>query len=120
MDMAHNRHVVQTIHDRYGAGPLHETQLTEYDSDWDILYPLPSFLDTWNFALSPSQFAWPALDYQATELSNVDGVRKIKMRFDFVSESSSFLMPIHYVWPVRAVMTPVMLVMPLIYILHIQ
>lgn len=97
MDLAHNHQYVKDIHDRYGAGPLEATTLTEYDSDWDVLYPLPSFLDTWKFPIAPppSDFAFPQLGVQHTELDAIggeDGVRRLQFQFDFTN----------LVWPVLA------------------
>lgn len=94
MDLAQNRYYVQAIHDRYGAGPLEETTLTEYDSDWDVLYPLPAFLDTWRFPIDPppSSFNFPKPDLDHTELESINGIRRLKLRFDFTG----------LVWPVLA------------------
>lgn len=98
MDLAQNRPVVEAIHERYGVGPLEETTLTEYDSDWDVLYPLPAFLDTWRFPIAspPSDFTFPQPGLDHTELpcegGAMQGVRRLKLRFDFTG----------LVWPVLA------------------
>lgn len=97
MDLADNHQYVKEIHERYGAGPLEATTLTEYDSDWDVLYPLPSFLDTWKFPISPPSqspdFKFPEVGVEHTELDPVEeGVRRLKFRFNFTG----------LVWPVLA------------------
>jgi hypothetical protein len=97
MDMAGNKAIVDTLHSRYGAGPLQSTTLTEYDSDWDVLYPLPDFLETWHFPISPSSesrdFKFPKPLIKHTELpSDGTGVRRLKFKFDFTG----------LVWPVLA------------------
>lgn len=94
MDLADNHQYVKDLHERYGSGPLQATTLTEYDSDWDVLYPLPSFLDTWKFPISPpsSDFTFPQPGLQHTELDHSNGIRRLKLRFDFTG----------LVWPVLA------------------
>lgn len=94
MDMAQNRPMAEAIHSRYGAGPLQATTLSEYDSDWDVLYPLPDFLDTWEFPLAPStsDFIYPKPVIQHTELASTNGVRHLSFKFDFTG----------LVWPVLA------------------
>lgn len=98
MDLAQNKEYVEAIHDRYGAGPLEATTLTEYDSDWDVLFPLPAFLDTWRFPiatpdLTSTGFQFPQPGVEHTELQSTDTeIRRLKLRFDFTN----------LVWPVLA------------------
>lgn len=97
MDHAGNQAIIDAIHSRYSAGPLETTVLNEYDSDWDVLYPLPDFLETWRFPIASTaeaaSFTFPKPIIQHTELESLgDGIRRLKFKFDFTG----------LVWPVLA------------------
>jgi hypothetical protein len=96
MDMAENRPMVEAIHSRYGAGPLKAATPSEYDSSWDVLYPISDFLDTWQFPLAPppsaADFTFPKPTIEHTELESLNGIRRLKFKFDFTG----------LVWPVLA------------------
>lgn len=85
MDKGTELDFVQATHARYGVGPIKHTSLGEHDPEWDVLYPVSSFLDTYRFKLPSTPFDWPNLKYTANE-SATDGVRRIQMSFGFVSE----------------------------------
>ena len=81
---------VEAIHARYGAGPVEHTSLGEHDPDWDVLYPISSFLDTYRFPLPPTPFDWPNLRYTVNNTES-SGVRRIQLSLDFVSNVKEIL-----------------------------
>jgi len=87
MDKGPRGTFVNDIHKRYGSGePVEHTSITEYDSDWDIMYPVSSFMDTYRFQLPKVEFDWPMLDWGVKETLLGAG-RKIDLRFNFVSQN---------------------------------
>ena len=87
MDKGSELDFVDSIHARYGVGPLEHTNLGEYDSDWDTIYPISSFLETYRFPLTPTPHDWPRMKY-TSDVSASDGVRRVKLSMDFVSGES--------------------------------
>lgn len=84
MDRGTELDVVEAIHERYGVGPIEHTSLGDHDPDWDVLYPISTFLNTYRFPLAPTGFDWPEIKSEA-QVTSVDGLRKIQLSFDFVS-----------------------------------
>lgn len=84
MDRGTELDFVEAIHERYGSGPIEHTSLGDHDPDWDIIYPVSSFLDTYRFPLPRIPFEWPILRYKVQE-NESDGDRRIQLSLDFVS-----------------------------------
>ena len=86
MDSGPEYDFVHALHERYGTdSPVTPTQMNKENSDWDILYPISSFLDTYRFELPPSPgFKWPEVGVKHKE-SRLEGKRKIDLTLDFVS-----------------------------------
>lgn len=91
MDKGTKLGFVEAIHERYGSGPVERTSLGEYDPDWDVLYPVSSFLDTYRFRLPSTPFDWPNLQYTAHETESNEA-RRIQLSFNFTG----------IIWPVLA------------------
>jgi hypothetical protein len=87
MDSGPELDFVEALHERYGAAdsPIENTHMSKANSDWDVLYPISSFLDTYRFDLpSKGEFAWPEMGIQVVE-THGDGTRKLDMTLNFVS-----------------------------------
>ncbi|KAL7420634.1 hypothetical protein Q5752_004585 [Cryptotrichosporon argae] len=97
MDTPLNAELVAAFHARYAApdAPLTRTTLTPNESDWDTLYPVSSFLDTYRWPLEPRThdlaFAWPAVKVEARRQREGEVVH-LNLRFDHAG----------LVWPVFA------------------
>ncbi|OCF60854.1 hypothetical protein L486_00497 [Kwoniella mangroviensis CBS 10435] len=89
MDRGPTSNIVDSIHTRFGknGSEVINTQLTDYDSDWDTVYPISSFLDTYKFPLEVSredeQFEWPSMGFYTQEVSWEYATRVLKLRFVF-------------------------------------
>ncbi len=86
--------IIKAIHSKYGhsSQPVIPTVLTEYESDWDTLYPISAFLETYKFGLDVDEidrrFQWPQMEVRVDEADWSEGVRHLKMRFSHVSLGS--------------------------------
>lgn len=86
MDSGPEYDFVDALHERYGTPdrPVQSTIMNKANTDWDVLYPVSSFLDTYRFELSPTDFDWPRMGIEVNEtISN--GERKLDLTLDFVS-----------------------------------
>ncbi|WWC69875.1 uncharacterized protein I206_103818 [Kwoniella pini CBS 10737] len=90
MDQGPTKNIVSTIHEKFGkkGSKLVNTKLTDYDSDWDVIYPISSFLDTYKFPIEPiakedKNFEWPSMGFYVQEVKWEYGMRELKLRFDF-------------------------------------
>ncbi|KAK8864706.1 hypothetical protein IAR55_001960 [Kwoniella newhampshirensis] len=88
MDRGPISDIAPSAHARYGDGsPLEHTSLTDYDSDWDVMYPISSFFDTYRFPVAVDaearDFQWPKMGHYVQEGKWDYGQREIKLRFDF-------------------------------------
>ncbi|OXG17593.1 hypothetical protein C367_05083 [Cryptococcus neoformans Ze90-1] len=98
MDRGPVADIVPSLYSRYGTLdlPLEHTSLTDYDSDWDVLYPVSTFLDTYKFDLPVSEetkkFTWPEMKWGVKDTKWEDGVRKMVLTFNFTG----------LVWPTLA------------------
>jgi hypothetical protein len=76
MDLPGNEKLVNEIHARYGQGTeLVPTVLDDYNSDWDTLYPVSSFLITYKWPLEPVEFEWPGIKHKVTRTQVANGTR---------------------------------------------
>ena len=92
MDSGPEFDFVEALHERYGTdSPVQETVMNKHNTEWDVLYPISSFLDTYRFDLPPNNFVWPRADIQAEETLG-DGTRKLDLRLNFTG----------IVWPILA------------------
>lgn len=83
MDMRGNTEVIETFHKRYGGQTkLEHTQVDDYNSDWDTLYPVSSFLDTYKFPLPYVGFDWPKLHHTSERERTPDGNLHIRIKMD--------------------------------------
>lgn len=85
MDRGAKLDFVEAVHERYGSGPVDHTHLSIDDTDWDVVYPVSPFLETYRFALPATSFDWPSLKHTANDVV-LNGVRNIQLSMDFVSE----------------------------------
>lgn len=98
MDRGPVSDIVPSLYSRYGAPdlPLEHTSLTDYDSDWDVFYPVSTFLDTYRFDLPVSEqakeFTWPEMKWGVKDTKWENGIRKMILTFDFTG----------LVWPTLA------------------
>ncbi|WVQ67426.1 uncharacterized protein L199_005623 [Kwoniella botswanensis] len=89
MDRGPTANIVESIHTHFGknGSEVVNTQLTDYDSDWDTVYPISSFLDTYKFPLEVSRedehFEWPSIGFYTQEVSWEYATRVLKLRFVF-------------------------------------
>lgn len=86
MDSGPEFDFVDALHNRYGTpdGPVQSTIMNKANPDWDVLYPVSSFLDTYRFALPRDDFEWPSMGVEVNETVS-DGKRKLDLSLDFVS-----------------------------------
>lgn len=102
MDSGPEFDFVAAVHERYGTeAPVVETVMNKNNTDWDVLYPISSFLKTFRFTLPPTEpsFTWPEMGISVKESSKTAGVRDLQIRLDFVSRThSSKLIPIRPAW----------------------
>lgn len=83
MDTARNVEYMKQLHEAYGSGTeLTHTVQTEESADWDVLYPVSSFLDTYNFPLPAVKFDWPEMTFQATRTRTDEGHTRIHLKTD--------------------------------------
>nr|KIR45346.1 hypothetical protein I312_05389 [Cryptococcus bacillisporus CA1280] len=98
MDRGPMSDIVPSLYSRYGAPdlPLEHTSLTDYDSDWDVFYPVSTFLDTYRFDLPVSEqakeFTWPEMKWGVKDTKWENGIRKMILTFNFTG----------LVWPTLA------------------
>ena len=92
MDRGPTLRFVQSLHDRYGApgAGIEATTITKRDTDWDVLFPLSSFLETYKFELPTVDFSWPEMGMKVKELGWSEGVRRLEIHLDFVSLAGPF------------------------------
>ena len=87
-------HLHEALHERLSpASKLEHTWLTQYDPDWDVVYPVSSFLDTWRFNLEKpinDRGDWPQLQAEAKTVDRTETERTIQLRIDFVSRPPVF------------------------------
>ncbi|WWC62230.1 uncharacterized protein I303_104826 [Kwoniella dejecticola CBS 10117] len=90
MDQGPTRDIVSTIHTKFGQedSEVVNTKLTDYDSDWDVIYPISSFIDTYKFPIAPEtkedkEFEWPTMGFYTQEVKWEYGMRELRLRFDF-------------------------------------
>ena len=87
MDSGPEFDFVEAIHERYGTdSPVQETIMNKHNPDWDVLYPISSFLDTYRFELPANDFVWPRADFSVQETVG-DGTRKLDLCLNFVSRN---------------------------------
>lgn len=83
MDTARNNQVMRALHNQFGAGaPLTRTEATEDNADWDVLYPVSAFLETYKFPLPPTEFTWPKMEFEATREKTDEGHTRIHLKTD--------------------------------------
>ncbi|ORX35606.1 hypothetical protein BD324DRAFT_660481 [Kockovaella imperatae] len=94
MDRGPRLDFVQSLHSRYGApgSQIKATTITKNDTDWDVLYPVSSFLETYKFDLPAVPFDWPKPSIDVKELDHIGGVRRLLIHLDFTG----------IVWPTLA------------------
>ncbi|ADV23802.1 hypothetical protein I305_05745 [Cryptococcus gattii E566] len=98
MDRGPMSDIIPSLYSRYGAPdlPLEHTSLTDYDSDWDVFYPVSTFLDTYRFDLPVSEqakeFTWPEMKWEVKDTKWENGIRKMILTFNFTG----------LVWPTLA------------------
>jgi hypothetical protein len=81
--------IVAAIHERYGTDePVTRTALTPAESDWDTLYPISDFLETYRFPLPPVSFHWPRVVFESSHTYDAH-TKRYKLRFDYVSTARS-------------------------------
>ncbi|WVF71126.1 hypothetical protein IAT40_005923 [Kwoniella sp. CBS 6097] len=89
MDRGPQDKIVSSIHSEYGlqGSEVEHTALTDADSDWDVLYPISNFIDTYKFPLYVSDesgaFEWPTVGHWMEDVKWEYGERHIRLRFDF-------------------------------------
>lgn len=85
MDSGPEYDFVEALHARYGTdAPVESTIMNKENSDWDVLYPVSSFLDTYRFELPSIDFVWPKMGLEVEETKG-ESTRKLDMRLNFVS-----------------------------------
>ncbi|TXT09032.1 hypothetical protein VHUM_02506 [Vanrija humicola] len=83
MDAANPTHIINDFHERYGNGAeLEHTVLTDYDSDWDTLYPVSTFLDTYRWKLPHVEFDWPKLGAETSRVQHDNGTATIHLKMN--------------------------------------
>lgn len=93
-------HVPRKLHERYAApnAPLQPTTLTSYETDWDVIYPVSSFLETWRFGVAPpaaeKQFEWPQMGWEVKEKALSDGQRSLSFKLNFVRRTVRSFRPL--------------------------
>jgi hypothetical protein len=93
MDKRDNARYAREFHEQYGQGSeLIPTIVDDYNSDWDTLYPVSTFLETYKFPLENVDFDWPKVTYTSTRTLQADGNTHIQLRIDHP----------HLVWPAFA------------------
>ncbi|WRT66692.1 uncharacterized protein IL334_003653 [Kwoniella shivajii] len=81
--------IIPTIHEKFGQPNtgLQHTKLTDYDSDWDVIYPISAFLDTYKFPIEvkkeDEQFSWPNMGFYTQDVKWEYGMREVRLRFNF-------------------------------------
>ncbi|EIW65964.1 hypothetical protein TREMEDRAFT_70376 [Tremella mesenterica DSM 1558] len=72
------------LHDQFAPeSNMTHTSLTPYDPDWDVLYPVSTFLDTYRFEIPGQEFSWPDLRWSMKEVSRTGDERRVRLTFDF-------------------------------------
>lgn len=83
MDSGGNSVVMKELHDQFGGGAeLVRTEQTDDNSDWDVLYPVSSFLETYSFELPKTKFDWPEMTFEATREKTDGGHTRIHLKTD--------------------------------------
>ncbi len=81
MDTGRNSAVMKDIYDQFGNGAeLIPTEQTDDNADWDVLYPVSSFLETFKFALPKSDFDWPEIKIEHTREKTDEGHTRIHIK----------------------------------------
>ncbi|ORY22823.1 hypothetical protein BCR39DRAFT_550650 [Naematelia encephala] len=76
--------IIEAVAERYAPGETVEYTVEETSgSDWDVIYPVSSFLETYRVPLPHVEFDWPKLSYEVSETSWKDGIHRFKLRADF-------------------------------------
>jgi hypothetical protein len=92
MDSGPSSHVLEAIHERYGApgSTIQPSLWTESNAEWDVFYPISALLSTYRFPVQVKEtFAWPKMGMNVEELGWENGIRRIKLIMDFVRVYSS-------------------------------
>jgi hypothetical protein len=87
MDRGPTSDIIPVLYERYGdpSSPLEHTDLSPHDSDWDVLYPISSFMDTYRWSVQSESFEWPLIGMNV----DVDD-RTVYFKLNFVSLLSGF------------------------------
>ncbi|WVO15261.1 hypothetical protein L204_102917 [Cryptococcus depauperatus] len=101
----HSHFVASSRHSDISQNPLKHTVLTDYDSDWDVVYPVSTFLDTWKFSVplewhasrsvrqqDSGQSIWPEMGYDISDVKREVGIRQMHLTLNFTQ----------LVWPTLA------------------
>ncbi|WVR06737.1 hypothetical protein IAU60_003772 [Kwoniella sp. DSM 27419] len=89
MDGGPSSDILPAIHEKYGlpGSEIQPTKMTDWDSDWDVLYPISTFLETYKFPLDVSEkdkeFDWPGMGFWVDDVKWEYGIRHMRLRFDF-------------------------------------
>jgi len=94
MDVRDNHRYALEFHEAFGNGSnLTKTLVDDYNSDWDTLYPVSTFLETYRWPLEETvKFDWPEITMQSTRTPLEDGTTHFQLRIDHP----------HLVWPAFA------------------
>lgn len=82
MDSQGNRRLAEEMHTAMGPGTeLTATEVNDSVPDWDTLYPISSFLETYRFPLPDTDFVWPEMGVESSR-STVDSGERIHLRMN--------------------------------------
>lgn len=88
MDQGPDLHIIPSIHQRFGipADPVIRYEMAEHEAQWDFVYPVSAFMDTYKFPVLANDMyeGYPALELDV-EAENVEGGRKVVLTMNFVS-----------------------------------
>ncbi|BEJ13055.1 hypothetical protein CspHIS471_0302290 [Cutaneotrichosporon sp. HIS471] len=83
MDSGRNAAYMKEVYDQFGNGAeLVRTEQGNGNSDWDVLYPVSSFLETYSFELPKTEFDWPEMTFKATREKTDEGHTRIHLKTD--------------------------------------
>lgn len=88
MDQGPSLHLVSSIHQRFGI-PAEQPEhyaVTPQDPEWDFVYPISAFLDTWKFPVlaNDAYKGYPNLGVVANVKAEGED-RRVVLDLDFVS-----------------------------------